>query len=86
MPGFANALPHWTVLADKKQVNLENIIDEHSTEVNVGEDNYDYSEAKNLLYKDCDHEMWKFYSCGWFVKGWQNRIALQLHARASDSK
>lgn len=106
MPGFANALPHWTVeeyfeklelflggefdfdhrgkritfaftqavLADKKPVCLEDIIDEHSTEVKVGEDNCDYSEAKNLFYKDCDHEMWKFYSCDWFVKGWQNRI------------
>ncbi len=106
MPGFANALPHWTVeeyfeklelflggefdfdhrgkritfaftqavLAAKQPVCLENIMDEHSTEVKVGEDNCDYSEAKNLVYKDCDHEMWKFYSCDWFVNGWQNRI------------
>ncbi len=106
MPGFANALPHWTVeeyfeklelflggefdfdhrgkrisfaftqatLAAKKPVCLENVIEEHSTEVKVDEDSCDYMEAKNLVYKDCDHEMWKFYSCDWFVKGWQNRV------------
>ena len=106
MPGFANALPHWTVeeyfeklelflggefdfdhrgkrisfaftqatLAEKQPVKLENIIEEHSTEVKVEEENCEYSEQKNLVYKDCDHEMWKFYSCDWFIKGWQNRV------------
>lgn len=106
MPGFANALPHWTVeeyfeklelflggefdfdhrgkritfafthatLASKNPVCLENVVEEHSTEVKVDEDRCDYLEAKNLVYKDCDHEMWKFYSCDWFIKGWKNRV------------
>lgn len=106
MPGFANALPHWTVeeyfeklelflggefdfdhrgkrisfaftqatLADKRPVCLENVVEEHSTEVKVDEDRCEYLESKNLVYKDCDHEMWKFYSCDWFIKGWQNRV------------
>lgn len=106
MPGFANALPHWTVeeyfeklelflggefdfdhrgkrisfaftqatLAEKQPVKLENIVEEHSTEVKVEEENCEYAEQKNLFYKDCDHEMWKFYSCDWFIKGWQNRV------------
>lgn len=106
MPGFANALPHWTVeeyfeklelflggefdfdhrgkritfaftqaiLASKSAVCLENVVEEHSTEVKVDEERCEYLEAKNLVYKDCDHEMWKFYSCDWFIKGWQNRI------------
>lgn len=106
MPGFANALPHWTVeeyfeklelflggefdfdhrgkrisfaftndvLADKRPVALDNIVEEHTTEVKVEEGQCDYSESKNLLYKDCDHEMWKYYSCDWFIEGWQNRV------------
>ncbi len=106
MPGFANAMPHWTVeeyfeklelflggefdfdhrgkrisfaftqatLADKRPVCLENVVEEHSTEVKVDEDRCEYLESKNLVYKDCDHEMWKFYSCDWFIKGWQNRV------------
>ena len=61
-------------LAAKKPVCLESVIEEHSTEVKVDEDSCDYMEAKNLVYKDCDHEMWKFYSCDWFIKGWQNRV------------
>lgn len=106
MPGFANALPHWTVeeyfeklelflggefdfdhrgkritfaftqatLAAKHPISLEDVVEEHSTEVKVDEDRCDYLEAKNLVYKDCDNEMWKFYSCDWFIKGWQNRV------------
>lgn len=106
MPGFANALPHWTVeeyfeklelflggefdfdhrgkrisfvfteatLADRKPVTLDRIVSEHSTEVKVEEENCEYAEQKNMVYKDCDHEMWKFYSCDWFVDGWQSRV------------
>ena len=106
MPGFANALPHWTVeeyfeklelflggefdfdhrgktisfaftqseLASKVPVLLEKVVSEHSTEVTVENDKCDYIEAKNLVYKDCDNEMWKFYSCDWFIKGWQNNV------------
>ena len=61
-------------LADKRPVCLEDVVEEHSTEVKVDEENCEYLESKNLVYKDCDHEMWKFYSCDWFIKGWQNRV------------
>lgn len=61
-------------LAEKQPVQLEHIIEEHSTEVKIEEENCEYAEQKNLFYKDCDHEMWKFYSCDWFIKGWQNRV------------
>ncbi len=106
MPGFAHALPHWTVeeyfeklelflggefdfdhrgkripfaftnavLADKQPVAIANVVEQHSTEVKVEEEDCAYSECKNLLYKDCDHEMWKYYSCDWFIKGWQHRV------------
>lgn len=60
------------VLLDTKPVVLDNIVDAHSTEVTVEEDKCDYMEAKNLVYKECDHEMWKFYSCDWFIKAWKN--------------
>ena len=61
-------------LADKRPVCLEDVVEEHSTEVKLDEENCEYLESKNLVYKDCDHEMWKFYSCDWFIKGWQNRV------------
>ncbi len=99
-PGFALALPHWTVeeyfsklelflggeftinhrgrsidfaftddvVASLPPVELDNIIDEHSVEVSAEDDKCEYQESKNLVYKECDHEMWKFYSCDWFIK------------------
>lgn len=57
------------LLAETKPVHLTDVVEEHSTEVKVEEENCDYVEAKNLVYKDCDHDMWKFYSCDWFIKG-----------------
>ena len=61
-------------LAAKRPVCLEDVVEEHSTEVKVDDERCEYLESKNLVYKDCDHEMWKFYSCDWFIKGWQNRV------------
>ena len=54
-----------------RPVRLDNIIDEHTVEVTVEEDKCEYREAKNLVYKECDNEMWKFYSCDWFIKAWK---------------
>ena len=106
MPGYAYALPHWTVeeffaklelflggefdidhrgrhidfaftediVSAKPVVPLDEIVEEHSTEVKQDDDSCDYSEARNLAYKDCDHSMWKFYSCDWFVSSWRGAV------------
>lgn len=63
-------------LSAKKPVCIERLIEEHSTEVTVEDDSCEYSEAKNLVYKECEHEMWKFYSCDWFIDGWKNRTVV----------
>ena len=55
------------VLADIKPVRLDKVVSEHSTEVKVEDAQCEYTEAKNLVYKDCDHNMWKYYSCKWFI-------------------
>ena len=57
------------VLNATKPVALENVVEEHSTEVKVEEDQCDYSVMKNLVYKECDHDTWKYYSCDWYIKG-----------------
>ncbi|MCM1293697.1 MAG: hypothetical protein NC230_08990, partial [Bacteroides sp.] len=59
-------------LASLPPVRLDNVVDEHTTEVTVEDDKCEYQEAKNLVYKECDHEMWKFYSCDWFIKAWKS--------------
>ena len=50
-------------------VPIENIIDSHSVDIAEASDTKDdYIEQKNLAYAECDHQMWKYYSCEW-VKG-----------------
>lgn len=58
------------ILAALPPVAIDKVIDEHTVEVTVEDDNCEYREAKNLVYAECDHEMWKFYSCDWFIKSW----------------
>ena len=55
-------------LADIRPVALDAVVEEHSTEVAVEEAKCEYREAKNLVYKDCDHDTWKYYCCDWFTK------------------
>ena len=62
------------VLDATRPVRLDNVVEEHSTEVKVEEKQCDYSVMKNRVYKECDHEMWKFYDCDWFIKGNQWNI------------
>lgn len=57
------------VLNATKPVTLENVVEDHSTEVKVEEDQCEYSVMKNLVYKECDHDTWKYYSCDWYIKG-----------------
>lgn len=60
------------ILRDTSPVKLDDIIDEHSVEVKVEDEQCEYLEAKNIVYKHDDSEMWKFYSCDWFIKAWGN--------------
>ena len=59
------------VLNATAPIALNNVIEEHSTEVKVEDEQCEYSEMKNLVYKECDHDTWKYYSCDWFIKGQQ---------------
>ena len=48
---------------------IEKVIDSHQVEITAKEDvQNSYIEQKNLAYADCDHQMWKFYSCDWIKK------------------
>ena len=47
-------------------VPIENVIDSHTVDISKEEDVRDsYVEQKNIAYQDCEHQMWKFYSCPW---------------------
>ena len=63
-----------SIVNAKPAVRLDKIVEEHSTEVKVENDHCEYSEAKNLAYKECSHQMYKYYSCDWFIRGWQSNV------------
>ena len=76
MPYMNQILPHWTVSEFLEQLELflngTFEIDHkarevsHSVEIAKEEDIKDsYVEQKNIAYQDCEHQMWKFYSCDW---------------------
>lgn len=56
------------IMSAKSDVCIENVVDEYSTEVKVEDARCEYKEAKNLFYRDCSHDTWKYYSCDWFLK------------------
>lgn len=62
------------ILTAKGTIGLKNVVDEHTTTVSEEDNKCEYQEAKNLVYKDCDHEMWKFYSCDWFIKAKKSQV------------
>lgn len=64
------------LVAASGSVELRDVLDEHSTEVSVEDAQCDYAEAKNLVYKECDHAVWKYYSCDWFIKAWKDRAVV----------
>ncbi len=65
-----------SVLKASGMVQLRDVVDEHSTKVSVEDARCEYQEAKNLVYKECDHAVWKYYSCDWFIKAWKDRAVV----------
>lgn len=73
-----------TLLSNMKVVQLESVVNEHSVEVSSEEEAEDiYQEQRNLEYAECNHQLWKYYSCPWATKGilsikrWDNILAMK---------
>ena len=59
------------ILLNTETIEIDKVIDSYTTEVSdTNESNY--IEASNVRYKECEHNMWKFYSCPWFIKDSKN--------------
>lgn len=54
------------LLANIKEVTLENVIDVHQVEITDAKEVKDtYAEQINIAYRDGGHQMQKFYDCDW---------------------
>lgn len=59
-----------SVLAETPQVLLDDIVDNHSSEISKDSQSCDYLGAKRLKYKECSHSLQPFYACDWFVQSY----------------
>lgn len=58
-------------LEEIEPVKITSLVDTYETEITNTDDNScDYIASKRLAYKECSHEMQKFYACDWLVKSW----------------
>ena len=50
-------------------VVLTDVVEEHQVEIADEEQqsNDNYIEQKNLAYAECNHQLWKYYSCDWAI-------------------
>jgi hypothetical protein len=63
------------ILEETSRVELEDIIDEHQTDVTVEDPSCNYILNKNIVYKSEDSDIWYFYSCNKFLRSWdKNKI------------
>lgn len=54
-------------------ITLNDVADDFTVEVS-SEGESSYRGVSTLRYSDCDHEMWKFYSCPWLIEGHDEMI------------
>ena len=59
------------ILNGAEAVRIDNVVDSYTAEV-TSEDESNYIETANVRYKECSHNMWKFYCCPWFIKDYKN--------------
>ena len=55
-----------SILTSTLPTLIENIVDNYSVEV-TAIDESNYVVASNVSFKECNHNMWKFYCCPWFL-------------------
>ncbi len=57
----------YNILLNAETIKIDKVVDSYTTDVtDTNESNY--IEASNVRYKECEHNMWKFYSCPWFLR------------------
>lgn len=61
-------------LKSAQSIALYKILEEHSVKIEDEDVKCDYIETKNLVYKHDDNEMWKYYSCKWFIDWYKDDI------------
>ena len=59
------------ILLNAETIKIDKVVDSYTAEVSDTNEST-YIEASNVRYMECEHNMWKFYSCPWFIKDSKN--------------
>lgn len=60
------------VLNSIEPVSIEDIVDSYDVQVDQNSDKgCNYIATKRLAFAQCDHAMWNYYSCDWFINGFK---------------
>lgn len=63
------------ILATKPEIRLDNVVDSFTSQVKDKQKSCDYLPCRNLQYKECDFNVYKYYMCDSVIKGWKGRFA-----------
>ena len=73
------------ILTNAQSIKIDKVVDSYTAEVSdTNESNY--IEASNVRYKECEHNMWKFYCCPWFLRDTSPVVYETLSALISATK
>jgi hypothetical protein len=71
----ATILFHFTsdILQALPAVELEQVVESYTSELTDAdqENSCGYIGTQGISYKECDHEMWKYYSCAWIIESYR---------------
>lgn len=73
-----------TAIENAAPVLLDNVLDEYSTTVSQDENSCEYRESQNLVFRKCDHQMWMYYDCRWFIEEFRNANYIKEYATMNE--
>ena len=60
-----------TAIDNLPEVQIDSVVDTYDSEISkAGDTSCDYIGARNLIYKNTDHQLSNYYSCDWLLKKW----------------
>lgn len=62
------------ILAARNPIHLDNVVDSFTSQIKDKQKSCEYRECRNLVFKSCDMNMYKYYMCDKIIKGWKGKI------------
>ena len=63
------------LLQSRLPIKLEEVVDAFTTQINDKEQNCEYRESRNIVFKKNDMKMYKYYECDKLIDSWQGMFS-----------